>query len=185
MSSSVPVPAAEMTQSPHPQPGEPAAGTADPAEPAGRAPGLIRRARTAARPASSTGALITVIVLLATAVGGFALRELDGLETDIDTIEADIDNLNTAVALLHTNVAQMDARFVKLEKDMDDGFAEVDARFDEVDARFDQLEAGQQEIALTLTALVAYLRADEGVDAALAGRVLDPAAGAGSSTDSG
>ena len=178
MSSSVPVPAAGMTQSPHPQPGKPAAGTADPAEPAGRAPGLIRRARTAARPASSTGALITVIVLLATGLGAFVLRDLDSLEADIDTIEADIDNLNTAVALLHTNVAQMDARFVKLEKDMDDGFAEVDARFD-------QLEAGQQEIALTLTALVAYLRADEGVDAALAGRVLDPAAGAGSSTDSG
>ena len=189
MSSSVPVPAAEMTQSPHPQPGEPAAGTADPAEPAGRAPGLIRRARTAARPASSTGALIAVIVLLATGLGAFVLRDLDSLEADIDTIETDIDNLNTAVA-------QMDARFVKLKMDMDDGFAEVDARFvklekdmddgfAEVDARFDQLEAGQQEIALTLTALVAYLRADEGVDAALAGRVLDPAAGAGSSTDSG
>ncbi len=47
----------------------------------------------------------------------------------------------------------------------------MDTRFEKVDARFDELEKGQQEIALTLTALVAYLRAGEGVDAALPGPV--------------
>ena len=38
-----------------------------------------------------------------------------------------------------------------------------------MDTRFDDLEEGQQQIALTLRALVAYLRVDEGVDAALPG----------------
>ena len=145
MPTSVPVPAAEMTQSPHPQPDEPHAATADAAEPAGRAPGLIRRACTAAKPAASTTALITVMVLLATGLGTFVQRELNSIQADINSIEADINKLETEV----------DARFVRLE-------TEMDARFDQMDAKID-------EIALTLAALVAYLRADEGVDAALSG----------------
>ena len=194
MSSSVPVPAAEMTQSSDPQPADPAARAAA-AVPAGRAPGLLGRARAAARPVSSAGPFITIIVLLAGAVGGFVLRDLNSLKADIDNIEADIGNLNTEVAQLRADVDQMDARFVKLETEMDAKFVkletemdarfvklekEMDARFvkleTEMDARFDDLEEGQQEIALTLGALVAYLRADEGVDAALPGRLLDPAA---------
>ena len=145
MPTSVPVPAAEMTQSPEHQAPEPHAATADAAEPAGRAPALIRRARAAARPVSSTAALMTVIALLATGLIGFVLRDLNSIEADINKLETEID-----------------ARFVKLETEMDARFAEVDARFDELDAKID-------EIALTLAALVAYLRADEGVDAALSG----------------
>ena len=160
MPTSVPVPAAEMTQSPHPQPDEPHAATADAAEPAGRGPGLIRRACTAAKPAASTTALITVMVLLATGLGTFVQRELNSIQADLNSIEADINKLET----------EIDARFVKLETEMDARFAEVDARFDELDAKID-------EIALTLAALVAYLRADEGVDAALSGVT---GAGAGS-----
>jgi hypothetical protein len=141
------------------------------------------------------GPLITVVVLLAGAVGGLVLRELDGLEADIGKLEADMG------ARFVKLEADMGARFVKLEADMGAGFDDVDARFvkleadmgarfvkleedvdarfvkleEDMDARFDRLEAGQQEIALTLAALVAYLRADEGVDAALAGRLPDPA----------
>ena len=167
MSSSVPIPTAEMTPSSDPQPPDPAVAAAPDA---GRAPGLLGRARAAARPVSFTGPLITVIVLLAGAVGGFVLRELDSLDTDIGNLEADVDQLRADVNQLRADV---DAKFVELE-------AEVDARFDELEAemgaRFDELEAGQQQIALTLTALVAYLRADEGVDAALSGRLLDPGA---------
>ncbi len=157
MPTSVPVPAAEMTQSPEHQAPEPHAATADAAEPAGRAQAvataLIRRARAAARPVSSTAALMTVIALLATGLIGFVLRDLNSIEADINKLETEID-----------------ARFVKLETEMDARFAEVDARFDELDAKID-------EIALTLAALVAYLRADEGVDAALSGVT---GAGAGS-----
>ena len=53
----------------------------------------------------------------------------------------------------------------------------------EMDARFDKLEEGQQEIALTLTALVAYLRAGEGVDAALSGHVPSTETGPGADAD--
>ena len=169
-----------MTQSPHPQAPEPHAATADAAEPAGRAPGLIRRARAAARPVSSKTPFMTVIVLLATGLSGFVLRDLNSIEADIDGLNAEVALLHTNVALLHTKVAQIDARL----DDVDARFDDVDARFakleTEVDARFDQLEAGQQEIALTLAALVAYLRADEGVGAALDAALSGSVAGAGS-----
>ena len=193
MPTSVPVPAAEMTQSPEHQAPEPHTATADAAEPAGRAPGLIRRARTAAKPASSTTALMTVMVLLATGLGTFVLRELNSIEADINKLETEVDarfvKLETEIdarfaaqdakidARFAAQDAKIDARFVKLETEIDNEFAEVDERFD-------ALEAGQQEIALTLAALVAYLRADEGVDAALdaalsggaTGTVTNPAA---------
>ena len=136
MSPSASVPATDMTRTPD-------APTADPpatAAPAGRAAEPARRAWAAATEKAPTAALVTIIVLLAGAVGGLLLRELDGIKSDIGGLEAD-----------------MDARFGELEADMD--------------ARFDELEEGQQEIALTLTALVAYLRAGEGVDAALSGHV--------------
>ena len=223
MSSSVPVPAAEMTRSPDPQPPDPAVAAAPDA---GRAPGLFGRARAAARPVSFASSLITVIVLLAGAVGGLVLRDLNSLDTAVGNLEADIAELRAEVTQLRADITQlradvdeidarlvkleteMDARFVKLEADMDARFvkletemdarfvkletemdsrfvkleAEMDARFDELetemDARFDELEAGQQQIALTLTALVAYLRADEGVDSALSGWLLDPGADA-------
>ena len=171
MPTSVPVPAAEMTQSPHPQPDEPHAATADAAdaaEPAGRAPGLIRRALAAARPVSSTGAFMTVIAVLATGLIGFVLRDLNSIEADIKKLETEID-----------------ARFVKLETEIDDKFATQDAKIDarfakletEMDARFDELDAKVDEIALTLAALVAYLRADEGVDAALGAALSGSVAG--------
>ena len=179
MPTSVPVPAAEMTQSPEHMPDEPAARTADAAEPAGRAPGLIRRARAAARPVSSKTPFMTVIVLLATGLSGFVLRDLNSIEADIDGLNTEVAQLHTNVALLHTEVALLHTKVAQIDARFDD----VDARFakleTEVDARFDALEAGQQEIALTLVALVAYLRADEGVGAALAGRLPDPVAGTG------
>ena len=100
MPTSVPVPAAEMTQSREHQPDEPAAGTAD--TPARRAPRLARRARAAARPISSTGAFITVIAVLATGLGTFVLRELNSIEADINKLETEVD-----------------ARFVKLETEID------------------------------------------------------------------
>ena len=151
MSSSVPVPAAEMTRPSDPQPGDPADRAAATA-PAGRATGLVGRARATAWPAAFTGPLITVIVLLAGAVGGFVLRDLNSLETDIGNLEADVAQLRVDV----------DAKFVKLE-------AEMDARFTAQDAKID-------EINLKLTALIAALNKTEEVDAALTGRLLDPAA---------
>ena len=156
MPSSVPIPAAEMTRSPDPQPPDPAVAAAPDA---GRATGLLGRARAAARPAASTGPLITVIVLLAGAVGGLVLRDLNSLDTAVG-------NLDTEVTQLRTDV---DAKFVKLEAEMDAGFAEVDARFAAQDAKID-------EINLKLTALIAALNKTEEVDAALSGRLLDPGA---------
>ena len=65
--------------------------------------------------------------------------------------------------------AAVDARFVRLEAKMDTGFAEVDAMFAAQDDKID-------EINLKLTALIAALNKTDEVDAALTGRVLDPAA---------
>ena len=166
---------------PHSQPD--AAAAAD----AGRRPGLFGRARAAARPAASTGALFTVIVLLAGAAGGFVMRELDSLKTDIGNLEAGVNQLRADIDAEFVKLeADMDARFVKLEKDMDDGFAEVDARFaaqdtkiDEIDLKLTALIAAQDtkidEINLKLTALIAALNKTGEVDAALTGQLLDPA----------
>ena len=156
MPSSVPVPAAEMTQSSDPQPGDPAARTADAAEPAGRAPGLLGRARAAARPVSSTGPLITIIVLLAGAVGGLVLRDLNSLKADIVKFET-----------------EMDAKFVRLETEMDAKFVKLDTN---MDTRFAAQDDKIDEINLKLTALIAALNKTEEVDAALTGRLLDPGA---------
>ena len=74
-------------------------------------------------------------------------------------------------ALLVHEFNSIDTRFETLEAKMDDKFAAQDDKIDEIN--------------LKLTALIAALNKTEEVDAALAGRVLDAAAGAGSSTDSG
>ncbi|MCY4665726.1 MAG: hypothetical protein OXC00_13785, partial [Acidimicrobiaceae bacterium] len=148
----------------------------------------------AARSLSPTGPLIAVLVLLAGGIGGLMVRDLNGLDADIGRLDADIAQFRADVSAGFKELrSDMDARFDELESDTDARFEKVDARFDElesdtdarfekVDARFDELEEGQQEIALTLRALVAYLQASEGVDTALSGGVpgaetgTDPAA---------
>ena len=136
----------------------PDAPTADPpatAAPAGRVAEPARRAWAAATEKTPTAALITIIVVLAGAAGGLLLRELDDIKSDIAGIKSEI-------AGLEADIAGLEA---------------------EMDARFDKLEEGQQEIALTLTALVAYLRADEGVDAALSGHIPSTETGPGADAD--
>ncbi len=145
MTSSIPIPA-DMTQPSDPQPGEPAA------DPPAAATWQAQRA-PAARSLSPTGPLIAIIVLLAGAIGGLMLRDLNGLDADIGRLDADIAQFRT---------------------DVDTRFEKVDARFEEVDARFDSLEAGQAEIVRTLAVLIAELNARAAVDAALSGRLLDP-----------
>ena len=100
----------------------------------------------AARSLSPTGPLIAVIVLLAGGIGGLMLRDLNGLDADI--------------ARLDTDIARLDADIAQFRTD--------------VDTRFDSLEAGVAEIARTLAVLIAELNARAAVDAALAGRILDP-----------
>ena len=58
-------------------------------------------------------------------------------------------------------------------------FNSIDARFAEVDAGFAAQDAKIDEINLKLTALIAALNKTEEVDAALSGRLLDPAADPG------
>ena len=144
MSPSASAPAAAMTHTPD-TPDTPGAAAS-----AAAADGVAARTsrRAWAKENAPTAVLITVIVLLAGAAGGLLLRELDGIKADIAGVEADI--------------AGVEADIASLRADMDTGF-------EKVDARFEKLEEGQQEIALTLAALVAYLRAGEGVDAALSG----------------
>ena len=193
MSSSVSIPA-DMTQPSDPQPGEPAA------DPPAAAAWQAQRA-PAARSLSPTGPLIAVIVLLAGGIGGLMVRDLNGLDADIGRLDADIAQFRADVSAgfkelrsdmdarfdelesdTDARFEKVDARFDELESDTDARFEKVDARFDEVNAKFDELEEGQQEIALTLRALVAYLHASEGVDTALSGGVpgaetgTDPAA---------
>ena len=194
MPTSVPVPAAEMTQPPHPQPGEPHAATPEPPPVTADDPHTAPAAATtlgADPPAAGAGrlwvatALIAALTAVVTVVGGvlgtLLVREFNSIDAQFakidDKFAAQDANIDARFAKLETELdaqfaaqdANIDARFAKLETELDDEFAEVDERFD-------ALEAGQQEIALTLAALVAYLRADEGVDAALPGRLLDPAA---------
>ena len=138
MSSSVSIPA-DMTQPSDPQPGEPAA------NPPAAATWRAQRA-PAARSLSPTGPLIAIIVLLAGAIGGLMLRDLNGLDADIGRLDADIAQFRT----------------------------DVDTRFEKVDARFDSLEADVAEIAGTLAVLVSELNARAAVDAPLSGRLLDP-----------
>ena len=138
MTSSIPIPA-DMTQPSDPQPGEPAA------DPPAAATWQAQRA-PAARSLSPTGPLIAIIVLLAGAIGGLMLRDLNGLDADIGRLDADIAQFRT----------------------------DVDTRFEKVDARFDSLEADVAEIAGTLAVLVSELNARAAVDAALSGRLLDP-----------
>jgi len=138
VTSSIPIPA-DMTQPSDPQPGEPAA------DPPAAATWQAQRA-PAARSLSPTGPLIAIIVLLAGAIGGLMLRDLNGLDADIGRLDADIAQFRT----------------------------DVDTRFEKVDARFDSLEADVAEIAGTLAVLVSELNARAAVDAALSGRLLDP-----------
>ena len=165
MPTSVPVPAAEMTQPSHPQPPEPHTATTEPPPVTADDPHTAPAAATtlgADPPAAGAGrlwvataliaALTAVIAVVGGVLGTLLVREFNSIDAQFAAQDANID-----------------ARFVKLETEIDNEFAEVDERFD-------ALEAGQQEIALTLAALVAYLRADEGVDAALSGNI----AGAGS-----
>ena len=197
MSPSASVPAIDMTQTPDSPAAEPPAPAAAGAATAGRADRPARRARAAASEMAPTGVLITIIVLLAGAVGGLLLRDLNRIDADIadlnprfETLQADID----------ARFEKVDARFDRLEADIDARFEKVDARFDtleadidarfekleaEMDARFKKLEEGQQQIALTLTALIAFLGADDAIDAALSGDVPGTATGPGpdASTD--
>ena len=71
----------------------------------------------------------------------------------------------------------IEARFISIEArfdSIDSRFDSIDARFNTLEARFDALEEGQNEIARTLTALVAELNARAAVDAALAGQLVTP-----------
>ena len=118
-------------------------------------------------------ALTAVIAVVGGVLGTLLVREFNSIDAQFakidDKFAAQDAKIDDKFAAQDANI---DARFVKLETEIDNEFAEVDERFDELDAKVD-------EIALTLVALVAYLKADEGVDAALAGRLPDPAAGTG------
>ncbi len=174
MSSSVPVPAAEMTRSSDPQPGEPDEATTPDDEPRPVTAGDPRTAAAAATtrgagpPAAAAGggrpwvanALVAALTAAVTVVGG-ALGAL--LVHEFNSIDAKFVRLET----------EMDARFVRLEAEVDAGFAAQDAKIDEIN--------------LKLTALIAALNKTEEVDAALTGQLLDPdaAAEAGGSTGGG
>jgi outer membrane murein-binding lipoprotein Lpp len=82
------------------------------------------------------------------------------------------------VALLVFSLTSNRSRIDRLEDTVNAGFAAQDARFSELDSRIDELD-------VKLTALIAALNKSAEVDAAIGGRLLDPAAaspgGAGAS----
>ena len=158
-----------MTQSPHPQPPEPHAATLEPPPVSADDPHTAPAAATtlgADPPAAGAGRLWVATALIAALTAGVTV--VGGVLGTLLVRE-----FNSIDARFAAQDAKIDARFAKLETEIDNEFAEVDERFD-------ALEAGQQEIALTLAALVAYLRADEGVDAALDAALSGSVAGAGS-----
>ena len=77
-----------------------------------------------------------------------------------------------AVLLVFT-LGTTNLRFVDVNARFDD----VNARIDRIEVRLDRLEERVINIDLKLTALIAALNATEEVDAALQGRLLQPAAG--------
>jgi len=83
------------------------------------------------------------------------------------------------VALLVSMIATTNVRINRIEDKMDAGFAAQDAKFeakfDEFEAKFDELDAKFDEMNLKLTALIAKLNATAEVDAAIEGRLIDPA----------
>ncbi len=133
----------------------PAAGTVDaparPASAARAAAGIGRRAweRFAENPLQA---------IFGTAVVALLVFNFTTFNARIDDTNAKIDRVE----------ARMDARFTALE-------ARMDARFTALEARMDRVEEGVSEINLKLTALIAALNRTEEVEAALEGRLIDPA----------
>ncbi len=84
------------------------------------------------------------------------------------TFNARIDDTNARIDRVE---ARIDARFTALEARID----RVEARMDRVEARIARVEEGVSEINLKLTALIAALNRTEEVEAALDGRLIDPA----------
>ncbi len=82
------------------------------------------------------------------------------------------------VALLVFNFTTFNARIDDTNARIGDTNARidrVDARIDRVEARIARVEEGVSEINLKLTALIAALNRTEEVEAALEGRLIDPA----------
>lgn len=94
-----------------------------------------------------------------------------------------------AVGLLIFTLTRADNRISRLEDAVNAGFAAVDARFTDQDAKIDALDtkidalepnltAKINELDLKLTALIAALNATDEIEAALEGRLRDPATAA-------
>ena len=79
------------------------------------------------------------------------------------------------VALLIFNFTTLNSRIDDNNDRIDETNARIDRLEERVDARFAALEEGVAEINLKLTALIAALNRTDEVDAALEGRLLDPA----------
>ena len=80
-----------------------------------------------------------------------------------------------AVGLLIFTLTRADNRISRLEDTVDAGFAAVDSRFVAQEAQIDALDAKIDALDLKLTALIAALNATDEIEAALEGKLRDPA----------
>ncbi len=124
-------------------------------------------------PTSAQGEGSTPIAVASTTKPNSAGRRI---EHPLQAIMGAVIVLLLGFALTQTNdrISRLDDRVSRLEDRVDAGFAKVDERFAIVDERFAHQEAKLDEINLKLTALIAALNATAEVEAALAGRLLDP-----------
>ncbi len=148
-------------------------GAADSQNPAAGA--VDAPARSAARAAAGIGrraweqfAENPLQAIFGTAVVALLVFNFTTFNARIDDTNARIGDTNARIDRVE---ARMDARFTALEARID----RVETRIDRVEARIARVEEGVSEINLKLTALIAALNRTEEVEAALEGRLIDPA----------
>ena len=83
--------------------------------------------------------------------------------------------LAAAIAAPNIRINDTNARIDRLDARMTARFDKVDAEFEDVDANFEDIDARLDGLDLKLTALIAKLDATDVVDAAIEGRLREPA----------
>ena len=103
---------------------------------------------------------------------GLLDSRMDRVEVRIDRLEDNMSSRFTAQDVkFEAKFDEFEAKFAELDAMFEAKFAELDAKFE---AKFEVLDGKIDELNLKMTALIAALNATTQVEAALAGKLLNP-----------